>query len=236
MQHAYNELYLGKARTSMAVMLDFAVHNLHQNADEFFGLFTASGLADLFGSGDVRIIAGMSGVELAYKVLSDSGIPAEHVSYRYTSGRSREFWAGWAVAQYQWETSRSFADIVRTVSMSSIISVCSEYRDTEIRDITASLSWMDTLRIPDHMNGDNYTNFRSRMDEAAVRSSESQAAGLKRIRMMSGLSQSQLATASGIPVRTIQQYEQRQKDISRAGYESIIKLAAALGCEPSSLI
>lgn len=236
MQHAYNELYLGKARTSMAVMLDFAVHSLHQNADDFFGLFVTTGLADLFGRGDIRIIAGMSGVELAYKVLSDSGIPAEHVSYRYTSGRSREFWAGWAIAMYQWETSFSFADIIKSVSTSSIIAVCSEYRDAEIREITASMSWMDTLRIPDHMNDADYLSFRNRLDESMSSYADGRSSGLKRIRQLSGLSQSQLAAASGVPVRTIQQYEQRQKDISRAGYESIIKLAAALGCEPDSLI
>ena len=59
---------------------------------------------------------------------------------------------------------------------------------------------------------------------------------LKAMRMRNGLSQSQLAKASGVPLRTIQQYEQRQKDINRARAEYIIAISAALGCEPSSLL
>ena len=39
---------------------------------------------------------------------------------------------------------------------------------------------------------------------------------LKRIRMDCGLSQSQLATQSGINVRMIQYYEQQTKDINKA--------------------
>ena len=59
---------------------------------------------------------------------------------------------------------------------------------------------------------------------------------LKEIRLRNGFSQSRLAAASGIPVRTIQQYEQRQKDINKAAAESILKLAAVLNCEPSALL
>ena len=64
----------------MAHMLDFAVHDLRQDASAFFELFTASGIADMFGNGDIRLTAGTSGVELAYRVLSVSGINPERVS------------------------------------------------------------------------------------------------------------------------------------------------------------
>ena len=59
---------------------------------------------------------------------------------------------------------------------------------------------------------------------------------LKKMRMKNGLSQSQLAGASSVPLRTIQQYEQRQKDINKAGFEYIIRMASVLNCEPSSLL
>ena len=59
---------------------------------------------------------------------------------------------------------------------------------------------------------------------------------LKRIRQIAGLSQNQLAQSSGVPVRTIQQYEQRQKNINKAQAEYIFMMASALGCQPEALI
>lgn len=45
-----------------------------------------------------------------------------------------------------------------------------------------------------------------------------------------GLSQSQLADASGVNVRMIQYYEQGAKDIMKAQVETVYKLAHTLGC------
>ena len=222
----------------MAHMLDYAVHDLRQDAAVFFDLFMSTGLAEQFGCGDYRVIAGKSGVELAYKVLADSGITVEKVSYRYTSGRSKEYWTGWSLAHYQWETGRSFSDIIAAMPVRNIIAVCEELRSSEIREISSHLSWMDNLKVPDHMSQDSYAEFRARLESAieAYRLASGQITRLKQLRQQRGLSQSQLAAQSGVPVRTIQQYEQRQKDINKAAFESIIKLAAALSCEPAQLL
>ena len=59
---------------------------------------------------------------------------------------------------------------------------------------------------------------------------------LKKMRIKNGLSQSGLAKASGVPLRTIQQYEQRQKDLAKARAEYLIALSRALNCDPSRLI
>jgi transcriptional regulator with XRE-family HTH domain len=81
-----------------------------------------------------------------------------------------------------------------------------------------------------------------RADVAArILSESSEAAGqdasrLKKTRIKNGLSQSALAKASGVPLRTIQQYEQRQKDINRAGAAYIIMLSSALNCDPASIL
>lgn len=50
----------------------------------------------------------------------------------------------------------------------------------------------------------------------ALYSERKSQTNLKRRRIAAGLSQSQLAALTGIPVRTIQQYEQGQKDIGKA--------------------
>ena len=58
----------------------------------------------------------------------------------------------------------------------------------------------------------------------------------KIIREQAGFTQKRLAEESGVPIRTLQQYEQRQKNINKAQAEYIFKLAAVLKCKPIELI
>ena len=59
---------------------------------------------------------------------------------------------------------------------------------------------------------------------------------LKRYRTLAGLSQRELAEYAEIPVRTIQQYEQRQKNINKAQVEYLLILARILCCDVENLI
>lgn len=59
---------------------------------------------------------------------------------------------------------------------------------------------------------------------------------LKRIRTAKGYSQKQLAELSGVSLRSIQMYEQRQKDINKAQSDSLFRLAKALGCTMEDLL
>ena len=93
MIHAYDKVYLEKARTALGRMLDFAVYDLKYEIGDFWGLFLASGIAKRFGEGDFQLLVGMSGVELAYKVLECSGIENERIKPMYAENRSEEYWA-----------------------------------------------------------------------------------------------------------------------------------------------
>ena len=59
---------------------------------------------------------------------------------------------------------------------------------------------------------------------------------LKRIRTAKGYSQKQLAELSGVSLRSIQMYEQRQKDINKAQSDSLHRLAKALCCTMEDLL
>ena len=50
------------------------------------------------------------------------------------------------------------------------------------------------------------------------------------------MSQSELAKQSGVPVRTIQQYEQGQKEIDHARGETLLRLARALACSIEDIL
>ena len=210
MIRAYDKVYLDKARTVLGRMLDFAVYDLKYDITEFFDLFIKSGVAKRFETGDFTVIVGMSGVELAYEVLEQSGVESERVKPNYTASRSEEFWTGWALAYYQWETSMSFAEIVRHVPIKDIVALYQPYHE------------MDTRQFVDKMN--------------AMYKAAKPETNLKFLRQKAGLSQRDLADLSGVPIRTIQQYEQRQKNINKAQAEYLVVLAKVLCCEVGDLM
>ena len=56
------------------------------------------------------------------------------------------------------------------------------------------------------------------------------------IRKARGFTQAELAKASGISLRMIQLYEQKQNDISKAQVDTALALCKALGCDVEDLI
>ena len=59
---------------------------------------------------------------------------------------------------------------------------------------------------------------------------------LQMVRLSRGLSQSKLAKASGVPLRTIQAYEVRFRQIEKAEIFVLVKLAKALRCKMTEII
>ena len=59
---------------------------------------------------------------------------------------------------------------------------------------------------------------------------------LKALRTLSGFTQAELAEQTNIPLRTIQQYEQRQKNINKAQAETLLRLSRVLNCSVEDLL
>ncbi len=207
---AYDKNYLEKARTTLGRMLDFAVYDLKLDIKEFFDRFIISGVANAFENGDSKTIAGKSGVELAYEVMEKTGENARNIKPRYTANRSEEYWTGWALAYYQWKTSLSFSEIVKYIPISEIKALYSPYHEMDIRHFT------------DKMN-DLYNKAKPETN-------------LKIYRKRVGLSQKQLAELADIPVRMIQHYEQRQKNINKAQTEYLVRFSRVLNCDIEDLL
>ena len=207
---AYDKSYLEKARTSLGRMLDFAVYDLKYDISDFFDKFVKSGLADKFGNGDTTTLAGKSGIELAYEVLDKSGENARDIKPQFSVSRSEEYWTGWALAYYQWKTSLPFAEIVKYIPITEIKALYSPYHEMDIRHFFDKMNELYKTAKPD-------TN-------------------LKIYRKRANLSQKELSEISEIPLRTIQHYEQRQKNINKAQAEYLVKLSNVLNCKVEDLL
>lgn len=238
MTHAYDEILIERASDSLGRMLDFAVHSLRQDAQKMMELFVSCGLAALFEQGDIRITAGMSGIELAYETLERSGLECERVTPRHTISLSPEYWSGYALARAQWESGLSFEHVIKAFPMAGFISDYGknriEYLDGLPLD-TSAPERAEKLRVfgKNHALEAASETVRAISASAHMGTSDTR---LKTMRIKNSLSQSQLAKASGVPLRTIQQYEQRQKDINKARAEYIIMLSGALSCSPAAIL
>lgn len=210
MIHAYNESYLSDAKQNLAEFFDYAISTCRFDADLFSKLFVQSGYADKFERGNPAIIAGMSGIELAKKVIIYAYPNWEFPERIFSEDRSDVYWAGWALAEYQWATSKRFKDIFSRISLSEIISMYSVYHE------------MDIEHFIEDMN---------RKYDAVE-----QETRLKTIRENRGISQAELAKLSGVKLRSIQMYEQKVNDIDKAQAGTVYKLSRVLGCTIEDLL
>ena len=159
------------------------------------------------------VVAGVSGIDLALTSALDAKLiqdnrkvwAREAMAFSPTAEASAEYWAGGALAYYQWACGRSFRSIQALVPIVQIAVMYSPYHEMDISGFCAAMDRLCAEAYPQ-------TNLQER-------------------RVLAGLSQSQLASATGVPVRTIQQYEQRQKSIIKAQVQYLVALACGLHCE-----
>lgn len=210
MIHAYDESCLNNAKITLGQMFDYAVNDCKYDIDFFADLFIKSGYAKQFEIGNVAVIMGMSGVELAYKIVESVFDKIELPKPSQSMGKTPEYWAGWALADFQWFTTNSFKNIFNTVKMSDIVPMYSIYHE------------MDITQFYDAMN----KKFREEIGDT----------NLKKIRLARGISQENLAKKSGVKLRSIQMYEQRNNDIDKAQSKTLYKLAFALKCSMEDLL
>ena len=132
MTPAYSELYLADASLALGSMLESAVYLFGVELSTFWRLFLDSHVSDDFGHGLSGTVSGKSGWELAAEILDDAGVGFRRERPSGVIGRSREFWAGWALAQYQWRSGLTFKEIEAFAPLDDILLMYSPYHEMEI--------------------------------------------------------------------------------------------------------
>ena len=210
MTHAYQEIYRSKAQATLGDAFDYAVNTCSMNGTTFTKLFCASTVSKRMENGEPAYIAGKSGIEIVLEVISETMGKSLSADPHEHMGRSREYWIGWAAAYYQWHSGRKYSDIFKVIPFEDMQKM---YYTLHEADITKFVEIADQL-MKDHFKETN----------------------LKRIRTAYGCTQAELAKRSGVSLRSIQMYEQRNKDINKASVEAVYSLAKVLGCTMEDLI
>ena len=210
---AYEETYLDDAMNNLGDMFDYAVNDCGFDAEEFFGHFIVSGVAEAFERGNPKYVTGLSGPELASEVMYRTirsrldTLPAENIE------KSPEYWAGWILSYYQWCSMRRFSDMQKNgLTMKRVLSLYPTLHEADV------------------------SKFVSVADQIVGKNGASGISNLQKIRKASGMTQKELAEASDTTLRMIQLYEQQQKDINKSQAVTLNKMAHVLGCTAKDLM
>lgn len=210
MIYAYDSDYLYYAQNNLGHMIDFAVNTCDIELDIFFQMFLASNICKQFEDGNPAYIAGKTGCELARLVVSEiMGKDIEFPDVMYMD-KSPEYWLGWSLAYYVWEKNYKFSYVFHAISPESMIKMYDTLHEADISKFVIHLD----VTLKEHYK----------------------QSALARLRAYANLSQSMLAEKSGVNVRIIQSYEQGMRDISKAQFSTVLKIAEALECDPKELI
>ena len=207
---AYDELYLPGAQNILGHAVDFAVMTLAVEPNFFGNALAVSESAKQFSEGNPRYIAGMNGCELARSILDDVGVAYQESADEMFLDKSPEYWAGWALAYYQWSTALSFMEILRATSLDDIILMYPLYHEMDLSHFVEQM---------DRLMKDAFPQTR-----------------LRERRSNCGMSQSELAAEADVPLRQIQLFEQGQRDINKTSAITLLKLSKALHCRMEDLL
>ena len=211
--YAYSELYLHEAMCNMGEMVEYLVEATPEiKPDDFFQMMVISGFADRFETGDPMVISGMSGTELHHRILETCGLGREKWPdplVRYDTGM--DYWCGYILAYYQWNRNISFSKIFESITYEKL----------------------SQLYQTGHTTSDDHALL---MIEKSLSTEAGTATRLQAYRKLIGLSQRELADAADVNIRTLQQYEIRDKDINKASAAKVIAMAKVLQCRPEDLL
>ena len=208
MTRAYDKFFLPGVMNNLGFAVDFAVNGCALEPDSFYDFFIASKVARAIEEGSPVFVCGCSGTELALSVFEKVGFElmqeTENTFDRFD--RSPEYWAGWILAYYQWETNLSFSKIRDYISFSHIINMYNPLHEAP------------------------QEKFLDIMNKIIKEKNLTKPTNLHNLRKASGLTQKELSELAGVNLRTLQQYEIGSKDINKASGKTINSLALALHC------
>ena len=210
MIHAYQEIYLSKAQAVLGDAFDYAVNTCDIPGSDFVKLFLTSSVSKRMENGEPAYLSGKSGIEIVREIVAETKGQELQIEPQDHFGRSREYWIGWAVAYYQWYSGRKYRDMFKVISFADLQKM---YYTLHEADITKFVDIVDS-KIKEYFPETN----------------------LKRIRTAYGFTQAELSERAGVSLRSIQMYEQRNKNINKASAVTLYRFAKALGCTMEDLI
>lgn len=210
MSRAYNISYLDDAQDALGAMLDYAVNACGEDLEQFYVRFIASGIAKCVSQANPKYM-GMSGVEIALQAAQLTGKALPEKEPLIWVG-SPEYWTGSTLAYISWYLNLDFGTLrQRGISAERICSLFNPFHEA---DISKTVDYIREI----------------------LREHDARENPLKRQRILSGMTQQQLAHLSGIPLRVIRSYEQAQRSLGSASVQTVMRLCQVLSCRLEDIV
>lgn len=123
---------------NLAVMMDCGVRKYGYPIEDFYQKFLSSEVSHQFAGGNPRYLVGLSGAELADRVVAGTGgIVLNENDGTFSVGP--EYWAGWVLAYYQWLTRRSFTYMQgKGLGINEVMSMYHPLHEADLSKFTAA--------------------------------------------------------------------------------------------------
>lgn len=198
-----------KMINNLGICMSFACKYLDFQPNEFFKLFSSSNVSIEYAKANPKYIYGMSGIELAYEALIDLGFSPKDID-DYEIEKDLNYWLGRVIGYMQYINNYSYKYLAEIINLNSLL-------DHHEELASEGLGYINEYVFTNLVNGDSKSRLQSK-------------------RKLVDLSQSQLALKANINVRTLQQYEIKNKNINNASVKSVMKLAEAIGCKIDDIL
>ena len=204
-----DDRYFTDAQENLAALFEIGVNACKVDGQKIADAFVASGLAHEFERMNPVFVSGKSGVELLNYLAPYAGLetPVPEPELVFPG---MDYWVGWALAYFQFETGCPYRRVFEVVPYQELQGMYYPLHEAhESKFVSVLLERMADAR--------KTTRLRIQRD-------------------IIGISQAELAERSGVGLRSIQMYEQRNKNINHASAETLYRLAHALHCSMQELI
>lgn len=205
----YDSRFIEYVMRNMGEAFCFVQEVVCQDLDAFMVIFTHFGVAKEIESGNPTYIYGMSGTEWVYKTYELAGLKINLGRSLDKSHHLDTYWTGYILAYYQFKTGLSFQYIHDQLSV------------YDIRKLYYPLHEASEDKAVDVINKLIKRKYVTRLQQR---------------RKLVGLSQSELAKASNVNIRTLQEYEIGTKDINKASALTVYNLSKALNCKVEDIL
>ena len=209
MNNGIKELYFDDVIQTVGDIFDYSLGDFEMSPDLFTTMFINSHVFKMIENYNPFYVGGRSGIDIACETILHNYDNIKLPTHIFREQKSRYFWSGWALAQFQMQCDVPYKEIVRRIPVSEIISMYDKFHEMDISRFNETMA----LKFKDR----------------------NKTTKLKLLRTNAGLSQSQLAKKSGVSLRLIQLYEQRANDINKGQFKTIFMLSKVLKCDVADL-
>lgn len=201
--------YLDDTRETLGALFDIGVNQWGIQGEALAQAFVASGVAQEFERHNPVFVSGKSALELL-RLLQPYLNCAEDSPTKAQIVPLKDYWLGWILAYYQYKTGKPYQYIFDAIPYDELVGMYYPLHEAPeekfVEILNERLQW---AHLPTR---------------------------LSRQRKICGISQKELAEKTGVSLRSIQLYEQRQKNINHAAAETLYRLAFVLHCSMENLL